>query len=464
MKKVTHTFLKVSGVFVGVVLANILAGSSNIRAITYSDSSDIQFSFSSTLSIAISDADIVIGNLIPGQDDTSNTVDVVVNTNNLYGYTLSATVGDATKDYRDLRHTNGTTNIASIDVDSDLSTLSGQSSSVWGYTVSTNGTTWSNYNGLPKYDDTQNTAELRTTDGAAADSTTSFKIGAYAEEGQLAGDYTNVINFKVVSNVGKTYMQDVTSATCPTEPTIVYDNRDEEEYTIAQLADGKCWLLDNLRLDLTNPAVQANLTSDTTNASNTTLNYLKNGGGTASDQYATAGVANWTSSSYSYSAPLIATSGTGDNGDWTKDTTVSYAMDQSGTGKVGVYYNYCAASAGSYCYGDGTNFGSTYGNATATEDICPKGWRIPTGGSSGEYQSLYTAYSSDGAAFVNALRTPLSGYNNNGSVLYQGLYGTFWASTRYGNDSMHRLFVSAYVGPQQNRYRDDGQSVRCVLQ
>ncbi len=232
------------------------------------------------------------------------------------------------------------------------------------------------------------------------------------------------------------------------------DIRDGERYSIGKLADDKIWLLDNLRLDLTDATVKNMLSAMTTNASDNTLNYLKNGGGTTSDQYATAGVASWTSS-YSYSAPLINTA--------SKDTTQPLAMGQSGTGKVGVYYNYCAASAGSYCYGNGTSAGTSSGDAT--EDICPKGWRMPTGGSSGEYQALYTTHSSDGAAFINALRTPLSGYFIDGSAYRQGSFGDYWSSTRYGNNYMYYLYVTtSNVRSQDDGSRGSGHSVRCVLQ
>ena len=240
------------------------------------------------------------------------------------------------------------------------------------------------------------------------------------------------------------------------------DSRDGTSYAVGKLADGKFWLLDNLALDLTDSAVQSKLNSTTTNAANATLAYLKNGGGTTSDQYATASVAAWTSDR-SYSAPLIATSGTGDNGDWTKDTEVALAAQQSGTGKIGVYYNYCAASAGSYCYGDGTSAGTSSGDAT--EDICPAGWRLPTGGGSGEYKALYTAYSSDNAAFVNALRTPLSGYfffNNLAGD--QGSSGYFWSSTRYDDYYWYYLYVgTSGVAPQVSNIRAIGGSVRCIL-
>jgi hypothetical protein len=218
-------------------------------------------------------------------------------------------------------------------------------------------------------------------------------------------------------------------------------------------------MLDNLRLDLGNSAVLANTTADNTNASATSLNYMKNGGGITSDQYPTAKINNeaWTSSSQNYySIPMTVSSGNG----WDKDTTVtSYG---SGSGKIGVYYNFCAASAGSYCYGNGTSAGTSSGNAE--EDICPAGWRMPTGGSSGEYQALYTAYSSNATNFRNALSTPLSGYFYDGSANDQGSGGVFWSSTRSNVSFMYLLYVySSFVYPQSDDTRDSGFSVRCFL-
>ena len=91
---------------------------------------------------------------------------------------------------------------------------------------------------------------------------------------------------------------------------------------------------------------------------------------------------------------------------------------------------------------------------------------MPTGGSSGEYQALYTAYSSNGTNFKNALRTPLSGYFYNGYARDQGSEGYFWSSTYYSSYSnMQYLDVtSSYVGPQNGYSRVNGISVRCVLQ
>ncbi|MBQ8156748.1 hypothetical protein IJ101_03120, partial [Candidatus Saccharibacteria bacterium] len=262
-------------------------------------------------------------------------------------------------------------------------------------------------------------------------------------------------------------MQKMVASNCTTTAKTVMDSRDGEQYKVQRLEDGKCWLLDNLRFDIV--AHKDDISSVNTNITNSaTLTSLKSGNRSAGDNYATAGVSYWTSG-YSYSAPLIAiknasdTEGTGWN---PNTTTTSYG---SGSGKIGVYYNYCAASAGSYCYGNGTSAGTSVGDAG--EDICPAGWRMPTGGANtvttdgkGEYQALYAAYSSNATNFRNALSTPLSGNFSNGSASNQGSYGYFWSSTRYNDNNMYDLNVdSSSVYPQYNFIRNRGYSVRCLL-
>ena len=286
--------------------------------------------------------------------------------------------------------------------------------------------------------------------------------------------YTSPMISSAASDI--TYMQDINStnrtavlnALTQDATYQIKDNRDNETYCVGKLADGNLWLLDNLALDLTNSTVLNGMNESNTNASNTTLGYLKNGGGTTSDQYAITAVINWTdspsySSGYSYSDPLVNLTN--------KDIIPSDATSQAGQYKVGGYYNYCAASAGSYCYGDGTSAGTSSGKAT--EDICPKGWRMLTGRSSGEYSALAniiygsTGSTSDATAYANyrsALRLPLSGYFNSGSVNLQGNYGYWWSSNRYNNSLMYNLQAdSSDINPVYDIYRYGGYSVRCVL-
>ncbi len=226
-------------------------------------------------------------------------------------------------------------------------------------------------------------------------------------------------------------IQDITSSTCTTTAQDVYDKRDNEVYKIQKLADGKCWLLDNLRLGSTT-LVQALSTSNTNMSSSVAFTLP----------------ASSSSGFTSYNTPMINTASA-------NTATTSYG---SGSGKIGVYYNYCAASAGTYCMASGS------GSGNASYDVCPKGWRMPTGGSSGEYQALYTAYSSNASSFRTALSTPLSGYIYNSPAGDQDSRGRFWSSTYYSGNGMYDLIVtSSTVNPQLNHFRNYGLSVRCVL-
>ena len=262
----------------------------------------------------------------------------------------------------------------------------------------------------------------------------------------------------------KLYIQNVTTATCPTTASIAYDIRDESAYTIQKLADGKCWMLDNLALDLANSTVKNNLSAANTNASATTLNYLKNGGGNTSNKYPVSGVTNWTADS-SFSVPLVNMS--------YKNTVPANSNYGPGSHKVGGYYNFCAASAGSYCYGDGEmDYGTPSGNAT--EDICPAGWRMPTGGSSGEYKNLVTTITGSTAyqikdatqiaAVRNALSLPMSGDWYGNSPSNQGTNGYIWASTMADEEAMNYFWMSQTYGlsPSVDSIRTGGYAVRCL--
>jgi uncharacterized protein (TIGR02145 family) len=296
------------------------------------------------------------------------------------------------------------------------------------------------------------------------------------------------------------YLQDITSSNKSVVlnsltlnyPYYLRDERDGEPYCVSKLADGNLWLLDNLKLDLLNEDVLYYISEENTNASNTSLSYLKNGGGTTSDKYAVSGVTEWTipGMNSSYSSPLIAIRGNCDsdnygiaggycandpeNGKWNKDSIPKKnnieMVTGNGSGKVGIYYNYCAASAGSYCYNDG------YSSGDATEDICPLGWRLPTGGSGGEFKNLCNIITGATCANevsmnfddVNSLQyilsSSLSGWGWESGAVSQGYLGIYWSSSFYNASEMHSVtaYESKFV-PGAYSGRHYGRSIRCVL-
>ena len=459
-----------SGLVITAVHADTPASSSS--------SANASITVANTINLTLTGGDLVIDNLTPGNASDSNIITATITSNSPYGYHLSATTGTST----------GTTslvntadsNFSFANLSTNKATLNDFSDNTWGYSYSTNdGTTWisgdygsalSGYNGLTLDNDDSGATgtTLFNNDSYAGSTAVKFKIGAKSATTQAAGTYTGTVNFYAVTNPKPIpEMQNLSASECTGTMSQAIDNRDGTLYNIQRLDDGNCWLLDNLALDLTSSTVLNGMNESNTHASNITLGYLK--GTTTRDpstdpngQYATAGVSNWTSD-YSYSVPLVNLTN--------KDVIPSDATSQAGQYKVGGYYNYCAASAGSYCYGNGTSEGASSGNAT--EDICPKGWRLPTGNISGEYSALANAIygstdsTSDPTAYANyrsALRLPLSGSFNNGLAYLQGSFGYFWSSTRNNDNNMYDLsFGTGYVNPANYDYREFGYSVRCLL-
>lgn len=237
-------------------------------------------------------------------------------------------------------------------------------------------------------------------------------------------------------------MQNLPSGRCPTSGATARDTRDNNQYLVRQLPDGRCWLQDNLRLNLTSVSLES--LKGRTNATDQILTYLKNGGGSAPN--ASTGVRAITSGAGSYNVPNIVNS-------QINTTTTVFG---SGSNKVGVYYNFCAASAGSYCYGSGSGSGSI------SNDICPSGWRLPT---INEYTNLYNKTGT--ANFRREFSVLWSGnyWSGNGGVHGIGSFMYVWASDYYSTDYRYTINVTSegnYRIPD-NDNRSRAITVRCIL-
>ena len=249
------------------VLMIIMLGYTNITfalALSCQSSVGVDFTFNPTLSVNISPSDLVISNLTPGTTSDSNIINVSVATNASYGYTLSAIMNG---NNNNLTHANGTNVFSSITTDSSLPSLT--TDNTWGYSYKlSNDTNWNNYSGLS----TETSKTLVDSNDQTA-IPIDFKIGAKAASTQASGTYTGTINFTAVTkhipitlaeaytSEGKTMingfytMQDMTSTICSKVEAIgtqlqVLDKRDNKLYWISKLADNKCWMTQNLSLDL----------------------------------------------------------------------------------------------------------------------------------------------------------------------------------------------------------------------
>lgn len=235
----------------------------------------------------------------------------------------------------------------------------------------------------------------------------------------------------------------------------LYDIRDGNTYTVRKLADGNCWMTDNLRLDLsTNVTLTEN---DTALISRT----------------------SWT--------PDHATQPS-DGIDWgfnnlqsVIDTARSYHNSTYGN-----LYNWYAATASS------GNYNLISGDAA--DSICPKGWKLPQSSSgTASWNNLLIAYSlTDGGSTdsLNKVRQfPISlvlgGYYlqdakstdtdpavlaAQGHVYNQNNHGHFWSSTTIANNHTYvkYLYVNNDANNKRllvtNHYKDGGRSIRCVAQ
>ncbi len=334
-----------------------------------------------------------------------------------------------------------------------ISSVSGAGNTYrWGQSISISATPASNsaFNGWSQ------TAGTAGTFGNASNASTTFTMPKSAATIYADGKFS----YGECEDDPESCMQTMT--TCTTTAKTVTDSRDGSTYMVRKLADNNCWMLDNLALDLTDATIVNSLNVNNTNASNTTLNYLRNGGGEETDKYPMTGLSlsDWTQDTYSYSAPLV-------NSVY-KDTT-SHENDtfaNANTWKFGVYYNYCAASAGSYCYGNGKTSKPSSGNAT--EDVCPKGWRMPTGDTTdGEFWLLYdTYYNHNYSDLRTAFRTPSSSYIVQGDLYNPyGREGRWWTSTRHSSESIWFYSLSTQTSSfgDSGTYRYYGNSVRCIL-
>lgn len=199
------------------------------------------------------------------------------------------------------------------------------------------------------------------------------------------------------------YIQNFTLADCQAQASngnvTVVDSRDTNSYTVRYI-NGACWMTQNLRLP--------GRTMLTTSDSNVTRNYtLPNSSTSGFISYTVANMYNGTDTTY------------------------------------GAYYNYCAASAGTVC--------SSSSAQDATQDICPKGWRLPTLNEMNGIRSYRSAFS-----------PVYSGLYFNSYPGYTGSYGYWWSATAGG--SGHQYYLDYYDGSLDTSIdvKSVGFSVRCI--
>lgn len=261
-------------------------------------------------------------------------------------------------------------------------------------------------------------------------------------------------------------LQDMETSICESSNAVgftldVVDIRDNHIYKIGKLADNKCWLLDNLALDLMNESVRTKMSSANTNSTDSDIDRMLNGTDSISGTSTT-----WPSDYQQGFAWSIIKNDSA-------DIIPTDSLSTAGGWKSGMYYNLCAASAGKNC--TGRNSSDDYGFGNITGDICPTNWRLPAYRAvGGEYvkegEVLYDSYVAEGStskldAFRNAFRLPYSGYvNDSGNINYLNNYNYFWTSSNasYSPNSWNIYSVSSSGLRYSSLSRKNGATIRCV--
>ena len=227
------------------------------------------------------------------------------------------------------------------------------------------------------------------------------------------------------------YLQDITLADCTTSPRIGIDTRDGESYHFGLLADGNCWLLDNLRLGSSELLEQ--LSSENTNMAEDAEPFT----------FETPERIN------SYTEPQI---------DLIRNGTTPTHYGAVG-GDAGVYYNYCAATANTIC--------SDSSPQNASYDICPAGWKLPTGGGTSEFATLYSSYNGDISLYLSSFSISLAGWYHTNETTYKELNKTLvlWSSTHANNTNKNYVAIinSTRATSTTGYLENNGFSIRCVM-
>ena len=204
------------------------------------------------------------------------------------------------------------------------------------------------------------------------------------------------------------------------EDGILTDPRDGQTYKIRKMPDGHWWMVENLRFGSCNAS-------------------------TFKSYYKTSTV-NQIAAGY-YGVCMIGTiTGAGHLYNW-----------QAAMNHPNAVYNTA-----------GNPSGNVNGNSpTQWQGICPDGWHLPSGGSTGEYLQLYASFCNTANKIYpgkEAFEGILGGLADGSGVSYAGSRGFYWSSTWHSNARPYYLFFnsSSAIYPYTDSYKYNGFAVRCV--
>ena len=343
----------------------------------------------------------------PSGATTMATADLTVTTTDSAGYSLYLYSSDGDNSLKP--KISSLANISQINATAgDVGlTLSSLKPNTWGYNLGTEAPTdATTYSAVP-IDNSTPIQTKDTSDTNSANDTYILSFGAKVDSTIASGAYSNALTVAVVAEPRAIiYIQDLTLADCQSRASdadfTVTDRRDDNDYTVRYI-NGACWMTQNLRL-----AGGQTLTSEGSNIV---------GSWEFPNNSLTLG------NSYTEARSAIS-------------TDPEYALEYGG------YYNYCAASAGTVC---------SQTPANAAQDICPKGWRLPTYNEQRGIES-----------YVSTFSPVLSGGYDGGSLGDTGLRGYWWLATASFSHFQCGLYYDGSSLSSVNGGKSLGISVRCI--
>lgn len=452
MKKFSK-FLVISALALTTIPTNVFAIQKNaIVKATIQESLSLTLS-SNTLHFDLSDAKFHTDSVI-----------AKARTNSAAGYTISFKVNN---DYNDLKHSNMLVE-SSIPSITEDKTADAFLETAWAYSIDKE-----IFKQIPLV------SENIFTTSKQGQNDHEFTIGMLAKSDVVAGDYGNEFIFTIVANrevdpdFGKTLsdietMQAMTPGICEAseinDTKQLRDIRDGKYYWVAKLADGKCWMTQNLDLDLDS---NITFTPEDTDISENWTPAID----TEKIELSKVLLSNDDSSPYSF-----------DPGDYYVDgapeASINRKNEHSSTtpfdsvgerGHVGNYYSWAAAVASNDM---NTEYVKYNRGDDVESSICPKGWRLPRENSNkyeDDFYNIIDVYDIDvlhGGALMKSplyfVRADAITVSNAVHAMTYNNIGRYWSSTSYGySQAYYRYFTDSYSVSSSDMQSWE-MNVRCI--
>ena len=424
-------------------------------------------------------------NTTPAGTQETASHDVIVKTDDPAGFTLTVSVNNDTSNALNLNgSTSATEKFAATS--GTYASPKALDDNTWGFADTLTKKNNDQWAAVPLLSNAQQLKQTSSATPSGDTTTVHYGIKAKYDGAHSNGNYSNTIVYSVTGNTiptmtlkqaaakaGITTMQGMDGSTVCDDAEIwqsgeedltLTDTRDNLSYTIRKLADGHCWMAQNLRL---------NATSLTNNGHLTTLKASDNDTDLASGEFNMPSNTIWTSTSATVNGAVDASvAPLSKGGSPESDTTKTTAR--------GTYYSWATAVLNTST--------SSAGSGIQPNSVCPKGWKLPNvdgSGSSSNTNMYYRLYNSTtegySGNYTNFMRAFNTYYNNGASYYLAGAYdpyssdqyvlgpgagGNWWSSTAHSSSADVVWYLNASTNsiyPQNFSYRHIGASVRCVL-